>query len=240
MKKTIYLILTIITSVIVSFVFWPIKVGNSITNKQNEIWSHANNDIINAKINSEIFTGIEIDVVYDKNTNSLNVRHNVEDNPSDYFLFQLIDSTFHNNCSYWIDLKNLNSQNINEIINLFELYPAFKNNIIIESPNAKELYKFKEKGYYTSLWLPSYPNKFLSYFKFFIRTKPILIKCDFNAISAHQSMFPIINFFYKKHNIHLWTHDYNKESEIPKIKALREHKNIKVLLVDYKNPDVLN
>lgn len=241
--KKILLTGLIIICLLAVYIFLPIKVEDSIVLSKQQVWSHANNNIAQAQMNSNLFKGIEIDVVYDEESNQLNVRHNVEDPATDVNLFQILDSTKINNCYYWIDLKNLTETNVEEITSLLNnyvtKYPTIRKNIIIESPSAKSLKFLNNHGYFTSWWMPDYPNHLISYLKFFIRTKHILLRYKFNAISAHRKMLPIINTFYSSHNIHLWTHDYNDLSLIEEIQSLFDKPNVHVLLVDYTNPNII-
>jgi len=240
--KKLLLLGLVLSALLATYVIWPIKVGQSVVSGEQQVWSHANNTLKKAKLNSQLFEGIEIDVVYDKETNHLNVRHNVEDPASDLDLFQILDSTQMNGCSYWIDLKNLNQKNAADIASLFNNYlknsSELKNKMIIESNDAKGLNFLNNNGFFTSWWLPDYPNNTISYVKFFIRTKHVLLRYRFNAISAHQKMLPIISTFYS-HNIHLWTHDYSDLSLLKQVQSNLDNPNVHVLLTDYSNPNVI-
>ena len=221
----------------------PVKSSSPITGDEKEIWSHQNNTIAKAQKNSKKFSGIEIDVVFDKNTNSLNVRHDIEAAPSDIELVDIINVTDSSACKYWIDLKNLSPQNLENVLDQFasisQKHQTFKKRAIIESHNPKALSTLAKKGYYTSYWVPHYNDSWLSYIKFLLRTKPYLLTNRFSALSANTSMLPFLDLFYPNLNYHIWTHDFENDSLIEETRKIFTHPKIKVLLVDYSDPTIL-
>ena len=226
------------------FYFSEIRVGKSIVGDDEQVWSHENNNLEKAIINSRAFKGIEIDVVYDEESKSLNVRHDIDKAPSKNNIFQIIESTKLNKGYYWIDLKNLKKDNLEAIIVILNEYfkedVALKSRVIIESPHAVLLNEIGKQGYNTSWWLPSLrTDEKISYLKFFILTKYILLMYEFNAISAHTRMLPIINYFHTKNNIHLWKHDHKDSLMVHKVKTILDVSNVRVVLVDYKTPLIL-
>jgi uncharacterized protein YqfB (UPF0267 family) len=225
------------------FIIIPVKKAPAITGDSQEVWSHQNNKIEIAQENAKKFQGIEIDLVYDNRINALNVRHDIESAVTDINLSDVIQATYSTQCKYWLDIKNLSSTNVEKVLKELEListtFPSFKNRTIIESHQPKELSLLGQNGFYTSYWVPHYEDKVISYFKFFIRTKPVLLRREFNALSAHKSMLSFLKLFYPRHNFHIWTHDFAKEELIPATKELLINHQVKVLLIDYSSPEII-
>ena len=152
----------------------------------------------------------------------------------------IIDSTAENSCKYWLDFKNLTVENAPKVVQLLDSialkHNGIKSRIIIESNIPKALDILSKQGYYTSYWVPHYENNIMGFIKFFIRTKPNLIRYRINALSAQQRMLPMLEMFYSNHHFHIWTDDYGNDQMLPKIKELSKNKSVDIILVDYKTP----
>jgi len=239
MRKKISLTLLIVLTLLIIILIIPTQKG-IIATKEKQLWKHRTNSIESALLACQKYNGIEIDVVYESNGNYFDVRHNIEDSPTKLSLTLLIDTTKKQKPYYWIDLKNLNYQNVDSIIYLLNSFikrqKDLKERIIIESNIAEELNKVGQAGFKTSLWIPHYDKDVIGYIKFFIRTKPILLKYKFNALSAQYRMLPMLELYYPQHHFHVWTDDFGQKDFLPVLKELASHPSINVMLVDYETP----
>ncbi len=236
---SISIVLIIILFSFFVFLLYPIKIGKSVTS-HCQLWSHRNNTIERAQQMSHRYKGIEIDVVFDSTLMDFDVRHDEITHASSVRLFDIIDSTKSSECMYWIDLKNLKYYNVSSIIAILESYctinHGIKDKIVIESSNADQLATVAKAGYFTSYWVPHYENTLVGYLKFFLRTKPVLLRYRFNALSAQHRMLPILELFYPIHHFHLWTDDMNKIIFLPRLHDIARNTSVKVILVDYEIP----
>lgn len=240
MKKIILLIslvtvLSISFLAIVSFSI-PISTNEHITGDKAQIWRHRTNDLGLANIHCQNFEGLEIDVVYEEGQNYFDIRHELDEKPSQLNLQEIFEVINKEKCFIWIDLKNLSVKNVQKIIvHLNELDKSFqiKKRIIIESPEAATLNEIGQAGYFTSYWVPHYTHSIPNYMKFYMRTRINLHRYTFTALSAHAHMLPFLEFFYPKANYHVWTHGKDQESERSMIDDLMKNVNVKVILVDF-------
>ncbi len=88
---------------------------------ENKIWAHRVNSIEKLNKATKLYSGVELDVVYDSQANYFDIHHPPE-KPSNislknYFKSQPIGSK----CKYWIDFKNLNHSNSTASANRLEL-----------------------------------------------------------------------------------------------------------------------
>lgn len=217
------------------------KTGSAIYDaKTDKLWFHKANTIELANSALKEYPGIEFDVVFDAPTNTFDIRHDINTDPSGITL----DSLFNNieNCNnyyYWIDFKNLLEVNLGQsleqlkiILNRYQLY----DNVIVESPAVNLLGIFSQAGIYTSYWVPQldypYSTEDAKRIKNIINEN--LIKYSFNALSAYYTNYHFLNEYFPKSNIHLWTNGLVTEEDKEIIRQLAEGENVKVILVDYK------
>lgn len=157
-KKTKMILISILAVVIL------LAVAYRYTSKRVEfygfydkVWAHRVNDLKKLKSSETRFTGIELDLVYQKEGDWLEVNHPPA--PSTGLSFQEYTNHISNkNISMWLDLKNLDSTNQNAICKLIDLNLASAeinpDQVIIESSKPEFLRIFQEKGYRTSYYLP--------------------------------------------------------------------------------------
>jgi len=206
-------------------------------NKKAKLWAHRGLSI-NAPENSlesiqaafeNGFKGVEIDLWFNKNTQSFHIHHDYSDS-SKLTLNKIMNIYHDKDLKFWLDLKNLNQNNKNDIINnLNKLENTYhiKEKIIIESPQASELNDVEKSGYFTSLYFKPVINTI-----FIIRFRNIILNlfhlCYYNYSAASMpagAYKGIIRYFCKNKNIHLWKQtknkqDLNKWIMLPEVKII--------------------
>jgi len=210
-------------------------------NPQNKLWAHQMNSPDTALKRIQEFNGIELDVIFETELNKFNVRHDIEAASSDIYLdayFKILEKS-DMQIYYWLDFKNLESNNLQPAIDrlLFLLKESnLKDRVIVESFNATELIEINKNGIYTSFWIPHlYSNatkddttNCLSLIKYVVNSGQV------NAISAHNMMYSFIHENFPNQNVHLWTNGLISEQDKEVIYSLDDKPDIKVILVDYR------
>lgn len=213
---------------------------NAIYEADNKLWAHAMNSVDTALKRIDEFQGIELDVVFEKENGTFNVRHNVERASSNIYLkeyLEMIDAK-NDKIYYWIDFKNLNRDNLKEAtIRLQEIISKrnLANRMIVESFMATEVVELNKSGIRTSFWIPhldANSTKADSARAFSLIDDVIKSGC-FNALSAHYKMLQFLHEFYPENNIHLWTNGLITGQDKSVISELHAQKDVKVILVDY-------
>ena len=213
---------------------------DAIYEADNKLWAHAMNSVDTALKRIDEFQGIELDVVFEKENGTFNVRHDVESASSDVYLkkyLEMIDAK-NDKIYYWIDFKNLNSDNLKEATNrLKELISErdLANRMVVESFMATEIVELNKSGIRTSFWIPHLgqnSTKEDSSRAFSLIDGVIKSGC-FNALSAHYKMLPFLQGSYPDNNIHLWTNGLITGQDKAVISDLHDQNDVKVILVDY-------
>lgn len=130
----------------------------------SKIWAHRVNSIEKFQETHGVYTGIELDLVYNSDNNKFDVNHP----PAKSINLSLIDflktKKDYSNFGIWLDFKNLNESNyqqsankLDSIVKVLNINPE---SIIIESPKPSLLESFSSKNFKTSYYLPSNINDF--------------------------------------------------------------------------------
>jgi len=200
----------------------------------NKKWSHRGVSIncsenticsIQEALNQN-YSGVEIDVWF--YNQDLIVRH--DRNSSAILTLNEVFEKFPNS-KFWIDLKNLNSNNVDAITELFLKLKLKNSNFIIESKNAYVLSKLYQKGFKCCLWLSPSKSVFSKSFLKEIYNKYLITCYKFNAISMPLQVYNserVMNE-YGHLNIHLWTDLDTNTINYQKISAIEE---VKIILDD--------
>ncbi len=125
---------------------------------EDKIWAHKVNSIEKLNEATNIFSGVELDVVFYIDGNYFDVNHppdkSINLSLNEYFQSQMSDPDYR----YWIDFKNLNKDNklqsSNSLDSITKLFKIDKSNIIVESVAPQFLKSFRDKGFITSYYLP--------------------------------------------------------------------------------------
>ncbi len=142
----------------------------------NKCWLHRTNTVEKMLEISEKYKGIEIDVNFNNDKLYFDVTYDLDidvnfNNDKLYFdvtydLDKSIELSLEEYFKYfskndkkiWIDFKNLTERNVENSLNVFEnllrKYNVDRKRFIIESNNFEVLQFYKEKGYYTSYYVP--------------------------------------------------------------------------------------
>ena len=212
----------------------------SIYNRNSEIlydnsdklWVHRALDFnqVNEKYNN--FNGVEVDVFFETSKGTFDVRHHGKYKGNT--LFEYLENINNKEMFFWIDLKNLDRNNVKNVLNRLNVISENtigKNQLIIESMNIELLDELQNEGYFISYWLPPF-NFFRSPFEVFkvkrnlIKFSPNAISCSHHNVDFYSRKFPI-------YNLHCWTNGLKNEEDKLKIIELSERDNVKVILVDF-------
>jgi hypothetical protein len=188
----------------------------------NKVWAHKVNSIEQLHKAIKKFKGVEFDVVFYKNKEDVffDINHPPDSSTNlsltEYFQSQHTTTAY----KYWIDFKNLKHENeylaslkLNAIATEFNID---KNNIIVESTSPSCLELFKEKGFYTSYYIPSNLHTLDS-----IELQSAIIKINKNIslydniyISAEYKDFPILKKYYPAKKKIFWFTVYGSMNKI--------------------------
>lgn len=208
----------------------------------NKLWRHKVNSIEDLHNYSTLFKGIELDIVYYPDKNVFEVEHDPNPNKS-IMLDDYLDSIANTEeLHYWLDLKNLKWEYVDELMERLEFVlnkHNIKSRVIIESWSLKSLKKLNKKGFYTSYWIPNfnYNGEITSKQQEVLnKIKNNLTDCKHNAISAPYQMLPFIKDHLSDCTVHLWTNGLKTENDKLLIKDIAATSCVKVVLVDYEKP----
>ncbi len=206
---------------------------------ESKVWAHRANDIETAKAKSQEFDGLEVDVTYSESSKTFFVGHNAEDTAKGITLNDWLAAipSPENKC-YWIDLKNLNKNNaedisreINDIENKFKI----QDKTFVESPNYIALRTLKKKGIRVILWTNSLAN--IDTATWCNQMKEQIDYLGPDAISNSAEMSELIINTFPEQNIHLWqTPAKYNDTNAEQTRKLCSNNNVKVVLVDYDKP----
>ncbi len=127
-------------------------------NFADRVWVHRVNDTQRLAAAHENRLSIEVDLVFDRTTNKLLVKHPGIAGPENLQFSDFLSTIDEpKRQRLWLDIKNLNDQTKNQIMDEIKRVNAqlnLKSNMIIESSNASALTEFKEQGFLTSFYIP--------------------------------------------------------------------------------------
>lgn len=129
----------------------------------SKVWAHRVNSIEKYQETQDIFSGAELDIVFNISNNNFDVNHP----PAKSIGLTLFDFLKSNKRSkdfnLWLDFKNLNASNHLKSANKLDSIVAVLNinveNIIVESNQPLHLNEFSKKGFKTSYYLPTNISK---------------------------------------------------------------------------------
>ena len=207
----------------------------------NKLWAHRVNNPDTALARLKSFPGIEIDIVFEREKGKFNVRHDIEEASSPYYLKDFLSRTesINEESYYWLDFKNLNSENVTEagekleeILDELDL----RRRVIVESYMYKELIAINLRNIYTSYWVPHLDQNSSKEdsLKAFNIITDVIESQRVNALSANWTMSSFLSSNFKDQNIHIWTTGLITEEHKKVIEYYDGLHNVKVILVDYK------
>ena len=123
----------------------------------DRIWPHRVNSIRRLRYLYPDFAAFECDIRFDVGSRQLYIGHEPEDIGTLLFS-DYLDQVDRNHKLFWLDVKNLNSQNLESFCMAIEELDhryGIKNRILIESPDTTALIRIKALGWLGSLYLPA-------------------------------------------------------------------------------------
>lgn len=212
---------------------------------EDKVWVHRVNSL--AKLNEvkSTYSGIELDVVFEKEGNYFDVNHppakSIQLSLLDYFKAQ----NTHPNLKYWLDFKNLEEDNLDRSLSRLDsiatLLQLTKKNIIVESTRPTFLKKFQERGFLTSYYLPYNLHKFNAkdLKARMARVKKDLELFETDYISANYKDYEIMKTYFPNRKKLTWlTGDpvfKNKMKNRWYIYQLLRDENVEVMLFSVKS-----
>ena len=213
---------------------------------QSKIWAHRVNSLGKMMQAKDIFSGIELDLVYD---GELKVNHPpAKDAGLTLKTFMKMDN---GETQYWFDLKNLNNDNETSIVselNALDTYLNIKDRVFVETENLNAIGQLIDAGWSTSYYLPTDqgvlalkdPSKQLMYIE---SIKKIVLASGVSAISFDARLMPIfsehLREFVVENNlkVYIWNQSLNLKNEkhLASIKELLADPVIEVLLVGFSS-----
>jgi len=185
-------------------------------------WVHRVNSITKLKEVQPLFKGIELDIVFNNNTNTYDVNHppakSINLTLNEYFssVDLNIDSMF------WLDFKNLTKDNYKNASNRLDsiciVNNINKSQLIIESTKPQYLNLLSKKGYKTSFYLPA---NLVGLGSFELEKKiksinNIITQNKTTYLSTDKRDYAIVKKNFPNHKLLLWTFYYfNKKTINP-------------------------
>ena len=207
---------------------------------ESKIWAHRVNDTCEAKIKKNEFVGMELDLYYSSFQDKIWVAHDLCDTVHrlsfDAWLAALSD---HEDNYYWLDFKNLDINNADNIgICLLQLSEQYhiKKHVMIESYDWNALKIIKDKGLAVILWVDNInDDKNRDTLAWYRKTKDKIMALQPHAISSRADMYSLLIQSFPQMNIHLWNTPIKKDTigNLKLTELLCKDSLIKVVLVDY-------
>lgn len=208
---------------------------------EKKIWAHRVNDTTTAKVKEQLFSGLEMDIVYSSYQNKLFVCHNEEDTVNNLTLNQWFSALKEpKKNGYWLDIKNLNYYTADAIVMLvrevLEKYDIV-DQAFLESSSEKAIKKVKELGLHTSLWVDNFHWSNIDTVDWVNKvTKQIQVSHP-DALSCEYRMFEALTEHFPDQFIFLWhTPAALNEENANLTRRLCKHPSVKIVLVDYDHP----
>lgn len=207
----------------------------------SKAWAHGVNTLEEARQKSQVFEGLELDLYYSPDRDLLLVGHDPDDildNLSFETWLEAIDQPS-THC-YWLDIKNLQTQNaanIAQYVNRLADQHGLKNRIMIERWDVAALKIVKSYGLHVILWVDDLYISGQGEEEWRQTLQEDIDKLHPDALSADFLMFPLLPETFPDENIHLWDTPkaYNEEN-VAHTLMLMQHPSVKVVLVDYPEP----
>ncbi|GAA4270177.1 hypothetical protein GCM10022257_22780 [Hyunsoonleella aestuarii] len=205
----------------------------------SKIYGHRVNYLNKLQQAKSSFIGVELDLVYLEDLNLFDVRHPPEASTNFYFEDYLNEIGEENDLKLWLDIKNLNSDNAENILArmdyLLKTHNRLRESILIETVFPDALSMFQKAGYTTSYYLPylhllskSDQKDTLSYIKNTLKTYPEL------GISTHYMGYPILENEFPESSKYLWALGGNNiYKDIFLIRKLLKDQTVKIVLVSF-------
>lgn len=204
-------------------------------------WAHGMNTVELAKSHAQHFEGMEVDINYSAFQDQLFMGHELYDTILNLTFAQWLDSLpSPANHYYWLDIKNLTTDNAPSIAHLV-LTAAQKHgvqqHIMVENLDASALRIVKDSGLYVILWVDNPYWSGISEEGFLNKTQEQIDFLHPDALSGDYHNFPRLPDAFPNQNIHIWDtpRDYC-DSNVAHSKTIAQRPSVNVVLVDYPVP----
>lgn len=223
------------------------------TQKFSKVWAHRVNTIGSMLESKELFSGIEMDLVFDIEKQQFFVYHPPAQNVGLNLQTHLRQDN--GKTRYWFDWKNANAQNFKlalaRLENLDKIY-NLKDRIILESGTRNKSFSvFQKNGWHTSYYLPT--NKILKCIKNCNESekvalaKKLLNNRRHNGYDTVSFDYRLLDFFdtyldkaLEKNitQVYTWSHhtDISNKNAVEQLEKFINHPRIGVVLVNYPSP----
>ncbi|MBL4753435.1 MAG: phosphoethanolamine transferase [Flavobacteriales bacterium] len=205
----------------------------------SRIWVHRVNSLERLNYVQDKFDGMELDIVYENGV--LDVRHPPA--KSIHLSLDIYFSNVNNITShyFWLDLKNLTKQNVKEVIerlNYLRDKYGIKDNLVLETNNARCIPEMRDTGFYTSYYIAN-----LAYLSGDEQKKEIekiaaeiaMYKLDVISQSVDNYRLMKEYFPYSQKLVWALNLNWNDSTVHDRIKTLLENDtSIKISLVNYE------
>lgn len=208
----------------------------------DKVWAHRVNDLKKLRSAKGNFAGVELDLVYMPKIDKLDIHHPPKP-PSKLYFEQYFKSLKDKSLPLWLDLKNLNTENAEAVLNRLEsIFKTEKNsfqrkNIIIESQQVESLHVFRKKGYRTSWYIAkrfskANAKKMKAKITKGLHHPEIELSSNYHNYPYLQKVFP-----QRTKNFWIMTSTYDPETleNYSLIRKLIADKNVKTVLIPYVN-----
>ncbi|RFN59192.1 FAM151 family protein [Marixanthomonas ophiurae] len=240
-KKVKIILFSILALVVLRYAykFSPYKI--EFLGHYDKVWAHRVNSTDKLNSATTFFKGIELDLVYQKQTNSFDVNHPPAES---------IDLTFADYLStlkpderpyLWLDIKNLNPENATSIheklISIFSSLSYPFETILVETKHPEALAIFQQSGFKTSYYLPYEMYKkdpqalktAISTVKKFLATDTVF------GISASYKDYEILKNHFPKRTKYIWATGRCTVCDYTEIRELLNDTTVKVVLSTFRS-----
>lgn len=207
----------------------------------NKVLAHRVNSLEKQKQALKYFNGLELDLVYQKDKNELDVNH--PPTASIGLTFETYLSQIESNKFpfLWLDIKKLDTTNADAIIlklnTLFEAKNYPKHKILIETPFPEALPKFTADGYKTSYYLkPDLHKKTgedlkneINYIKIILDQQPAI------GISSSYKDYALMKEYFPKKTKYIWAISSPYRFKYKEVRSILEDKNVAIVLTKFQS-----
>ncbi len=203
----------------------------------DKIWAHRNNSIEKANITENYFKGLELDLVYHKNEDFLDVNHPPA--TSIHLSFDNYVAALKKQPFLWLDIKNLKENNASLILNKLQQiiqkhkYPLSK--ILVETRYPNALVHFTKYGFKTSYYLPFlYKLDSVNVKKELLNIQKTLDLQQNIGISFYYRDYELIRNLYPNKTKYTWITDGVRQRNFKLAKKILNDTTVKVVLIRFK------
>lgn len=204
----------------------------------NKVYAHRVNSIEKLNAALHFFKGVELDLVYKKDKNILDVNHPPAQSINlnfETYINEIEQGTFP---FLWLDIKNLNINTAQDIFvklnSILDKLSYPKNKILIETFYPEALSIFTKAGYHTSYYLPPKLYKNVDLENEIKKINIILKKQPNIGISTNFEDYEIIKTNFPNQKKYIWALVPNINTKFWKIRKLLKDEKVEIVLSKYK------